>query len=79
VILARLTTKVWLGSSYVNKVRQFIQPGTKLNYAYESIDKVTVTMILRVYDVAEAGIAGFRATASLPSERPTDATTRPKR
>jgi hypothetical protein len=51
VILARFTTNVWLGSSYVNKVRQFIQPGTKLTYAYVSTDKVTVTMILRVYDV----------------------------
>ena len=27
---ARFTTNVWLGSSYVNKVCQFIQPGTKL-------------------------------------------------
>ena len=48
---ARFTTNVWLGSSYVNKVCQFIQPGTKLTYAYLSVDKVAVTMTLRVYDV----------------------------
>jgi hypothetical protein len=38
----RFTTNVWLGSSYVNKVCKFIQPGTKL----------AVTMPLRVYDVS---------------------------
>ena len=42
---------VWLGTSLVNKVCQFIQPGSKLTYAYISVDKVTVTMTLRVYDV----------------------------
>jgi hypothetical protein len=40
-----------LGSSYVDKVCQLIQPGTKLTYAYLSVDKVAVTMTLRVYDV----------------------------
>jgi hypothetical protein len=48
---ARFTTNVWLGSSYVNKVCQFIQPGTKLSYAYISVHRVAVTMTLRVYDV----------------------------
>ena len=47
----RFTTNVWLGSSYVSKVCQFIQPGTKLTYAYVSVDKVAATMTLRVYDV----------------------------
>jgi hypothetical protein len=35
----RFTTNVWLGSSYVNKVCQFIKPGTQLTYAYISVDK----------------------------------------
>src|SRR6516165_11457589 len=48
---ARFTTSVWLGSSYVSKVCQFVQPGTKLSYAYLSVDRVTATMTLRVYDV----------------------------
>jgi hypothetical protein len=48
---ARFTTNVWLSSSYVNKVCQFIQPGTKLTYACPSIDRVAATMTLRVYDV----------------------------
>jgi hypothetical protein len=48
---ARFITNVWLGSSYVSKVCQFIQPGTKLTYAYVSVDKVAATMTLRVYDV----------------------------
>jgi hypothetical protein len=48
---ARFTTNVWLGSSYVNKVCQFIQPGTKLTYAYLSVDRIAATMTLRVYDV----------------------------
>ena len=48
---ARFTTNVWLGSSYVNKVCQFIQPGTKLTYAYLSVDRVAVTMTFRVFDV----------------------------
>jgi hypothetical protein len=47
---ARFTTKVWLGSSYVDKVCQFVNPGTKLTCAY-SVDKVAVTMTLRVFDV----------------------------
>ena len=47
---ARFTTNVSLGSSsYVSKVCQFIQPGTKLTYAYVSVDKVAATMTLRVY------------------------------
>jgi hypothetical protein len=48
---ARFTTNVWLGSSYVNKVCQFVQPGTKLSYAHLSVDRVAATMTLRVYDV----------------------------
>jgi hypothetical protein len=48
---ARFTTNVWLGSSYVNKVCQFVQPGTKLTYPYLSVDRVAATMTLRVYDV----------------------------
>jgi hypothetical protein len=48
---ARFTTNVWLGSSYVNKVCQFIQPGTKLTYARVGVDKVAATMTLQVYDV----------------------------
>jgi hypothetical protein len=35
----------------VNKVCQLIQPGTKLTYAYLSVDRVAATMTLRVYDV----------------------------
>jgi hypothetical protein len=48
---ARFTTNVWLGSSYVNKVCQFMNPGTKLTYTYISVDKVAATMTLRVFDV----------------------------
>jgi hypothetical protein len=48
---ARFATNVWLGSSFVSKVCQFIQPGTKLTYAYISVDNVAVTMTLRVFDV----------------------------
>jgi hypothetical protein len=46
---ARFTTNVWLGSSFVNKVCQFLKPGTTLTYAYVSTDIVAVTMTLRVY------------------------------
>ena len=48
---ARFTTNVWLGSSDVNKVCQFVQPGTKLSYAYLSVDRVAATRTLRVDDV----------------------------
>lgn len=48
---ARFTTNVWLGSSYVNKVCQFLKPGTTLTYAYLSPSEVAVTMTLRVYGV----------------------------
>jgi hypothetical protein len=48
---ARCTTNVWLGSSYVNKVCQFIKSGSTLTYGYISVDKVAVTMTLRVFDV----------------------------
>ena len=47
----RFTMPVWLGSSYVTKTCQFDQPGTKLTYAWLSVDRVVVTMTLRVYDV----------------------------
>jgi hypothetical protein len=48
---ARFTTNVWLGSSYVSKVCQFMKPGTQLKYGYLSANEVAVTMTLRVYDV----------------------------
>jgi len=48
---ARFTTNVWLGSSYVSKVCQFLKPGTTLTYAYLSPNEVAVTMTLRVYGV----------------------------
>jgi hypothetical protein len=48
---SRFTTNVWLGSSYVNKVCQFIKPGSTLTYGYISVDKVAVTMTLRVFGV----------------------------
>ncbi|GIQ73185.1 hypothetical protein [Bradyrhizobium sp. RD5-C2] len=47
----RFTANIWLGSSYVTKVCQFIKPGSQLLYGYLSPDKVAVTMTLRVYDV----------------------------
>lgn len=49
--VARFTTNVWLGSSYISKTCQFLKPGSTLTYAYISVDKVAVTMTLRVYDV----------------------------
>jgi hypothetical protein len=42
---------VWLGTAMVNKVCQFIQPGSKLNTAWPGPDAVDVTMTLRVFDV----------------------------
>ncbi len=48
---ARFTANVWLGSSYVNKVCQFIKPGSTLTYGYVSANEVAATMTLRVYDV----------------------------
>jgi hypothetical protein len=42
---------VWLGTALVNRVRQLIQPGGKLTYAWAGPDAVDVTMTLRVYDV----------------------------
>lgn len=48
---ARFTANVWLGSSYVSKVCQFIKPGTQIKYGYLSPDEVDVTMTLRVYGV----------------------------
>ncbi len=48
---ARFTAQVWLGSSFVTKTCQFIQPGTKLIYTYISTDVVAITMTLRIYDV----------------------------
>jgi hypothetical protein len=49
---ARFTMDVWLGTApLVNKVCQFIKPGTGLRYAYAGPDAVDVTMTLRVYDV----------------------------
>jgi hypothetical protein len=49
---ARFTADVWLGTRLANKVCQFIQPGTKLNYDPDGlVDAIDVTMTLRVYDV----------------------------
>ena len=48
---ARFTANVWLGSSYVNKVCQFIKPGSTLTYGYVSANEVAATMTLRVFDV----------------------------
>ena len=49
---ARFTADVWLGTPpLVNKVCQFIQPGTKLTYAWAGPDAIDVTMTLRIYDV----------------------------
>ncbi|WP_316214291.1 hypothetical protein [Bradyrhizobium sp. SZCCHNR2032] len=48
---ARFTMNVWLGSSFVNKVCQFVKPGTQLIYTYLTTDVVVVTMTLRVYNV----------------------------
>jgi hypothetical protein len=49
---ARFTTNVWLVSAYVNKLCQFVQPGTKPTYDYiPGGEEVAVTMTLRVYGV----------------------------
>ncbi len=48
---ARFTMPVWLGSSYVTKTVQFVQPGTKLTYNTLGPDCVAITMTLRIYDV----------------------------
>jgi hypothetical protein len=37
---ARFTSDVWLGTALVNKVCQFIQPGSKLNTAWPGPDAV---------------------------------------
>jgi hypothetical protein len=48
---ARFTMDVWLGTALANKVCQFIQPGTKLTYAWAGPDAIDVGMVLRVFDV----------------------------
>jgi len=48
---ARFTMNVWLGNGYVSRTCQFVKPGTNLKYAWLSVDRVAVTMTLRVYDV----------------------------
>jgi hypothetical protein len=48
---ARFTMNVWLGTALVNKVCQFIKPGTNLIYAWAGPDAIDITMTLRVYDV----------------------------
>ena len=48
---ARFTMNVWLGNGYVSKTCQFVKPGSNLKYAWLSVDRVAVTMTLRVYDV----------------------------
>jgi hypothetical protein len=47
----RFTANVWLGTSYVSKVCQFVKPGTNLKYSWIGPDKVGATMTLRVYGV----------------------------
>jgi hypothetical protein len=42
---------VWLGTALVNKVCQFIKPGTGLCYTWAGPDAIDVTMTLRVFDV----------------------------
>jgi hypothetical protein len=42
---------VWLGTAPVNKVCQFIKPGTNLIYTWSGPDAIDVTMTLRVFDV----------------------------
>jgi hypothetical protein len=48
---ARFTMNVWLGTALANKVCQFIQPGTKLTYAWAGPEAIDVGMVLRVFDV----------------------------
>jgi hypothetical protein len=48
---ARFTMDVWLGAALANKVCQFIQPGTKLTYAWAGPEAIDVGMMLRVFDV----------------------------
>jgi hypothetical protein len=48
---ARFTIDVWLGAALANKVCQFIQPGTKLTYAWAGPEAIDVGMMLRVFDV----------------------------
>src|SRR5258708_3778225 len=48
---ARFTMDVWLGTSRVNKVRQFIKPGTNLIYVWSGPDAIDITMTLGVYEV----------------------------
>ena len=48
---ARFTMDVWLGTSLVNKVCQFVKPGTGLTYRFAGPDAVDVTMTLRFYGV----------------------------
>jgi hypothetical protein len=45
------TANVWLGTAYINKVCQFVKPGSGLKYAWLSTDKVALTMSLWVHDV----------------------------
>jgi hypothetical protein len=40
------TANVWLGTAYINKVCQFVKPGSGLKYAWLSTDKVALTMSL---------------------------------
>ncbi|WP_141342461.1 hypothetical protein [Bradyrhizobium sp. USDA 3458] len=48
---ARFTIDVWLGTSLVNKVYQFIKPGTNLAASWPNRDQIDVRMTLRVYDI----------------------------
>jgi hypothetical protein len=48
---AQFITDVWLGTSYLSKVCQFIKPGSNLKYAWIGVDRVAVTMTLRACDV----------------------------
>jgi hypothetical protein len=46
---ARFTMDVWLGTSLVNKVCQFMKPGTGITYSFAGPDVIDVGMTLRVY------------------------------
>jgi hypothetical protein len=48
---ARFTMNVWLGTALVNKVCQFVKPGTGLTYRFAGPDAIDITMTLRVYSV----------------------------
>jgi hypothetical protein len=48
---ARFTMDVSLDMALASKVCQFIQPGTKLTYAWAGPEAIDVSMVLQVFDV----------------------------